>query len=76
MAKTITIHDFLTEKEIARALKLYQAAAPGTFNRTIVAKIIEPNMARINRALGQENDARYLGYAVEYVFSQAQRRAK
>lgn len=67
--KTISLTDFLTKKEIDLALRLYKTAAPGTFNKTIVPKIIEPNLARINAALGQENDPRYLGYMVEYVFS-------
>ena len=29
-------------------------------------EIIKPNIDRINKALGQENDPDYLAYAVEY----------
>lgn len=53
------LKDFLTDDEIRRAVKLKKCDA-------IQREIIEPNLARINRALGQENDARYLAYAVEY----------
>ena len=38
----------------------------------IQAQVIEPNMAAINAKLGQENDARYLAYAVVYALSQAE----
>lgn len=66
----MTIDQFLTPAEINRALRLYRTARPGTFAATLDAEIITPNLARINAALGQENDARYLAYAVEYVFLQ------
>lgn len=66
--KNIAITDFLTESEIHSATKLYRTASPGTFAKRCDEEIITPNMARINAALGQENDARYLAYCVEYVF--------
>jgi hypothetical protein len=37
----------------------------------ILSQVIEPNMADINRKLGQENDPRYLTYAVLYVLQRA-----
>lgn len=58
--KTITLSDFLTDKEIALAWRLEDA-------QDIAEKIIKPNIERINRALGQENDPLYLGYCTEYV---------
>jgi hypothetical protein len=67
-----SITDFLTPEEIERAQALWQELKDtGRFAATVARDIIEPNMARINAALGQENDARYLAYAVEYVFGQA-----
>lgn len=65
MAKTVTLYDFLTPAEIERASALYDAAPPGTFARLCEQEIIKPCLARINTALGQENDARYLAYVVE-----------
>lgn len=62
-SRTITINDFLTEKEIKQAIKLAEA-------EEIAEQIIKPNMDRINAALGQENDPLYLGYMVEYVVGQ------
>jgi hypothetical protein len=61
--KTMTLPDFLTANEIALAVTLK--------DRVLVRdEIIKPNMTRINAALGQENDADYLAYAVEYVMNQ------
>ncbi len=68
--RTMVITDFLTQDQINEAIKIYETAEPGTFARTLAEKIIEPNLAEINRKLGQENDARYLAYACEYVFNQ------
>lgn len=62
----VTIDQFLTEKEIKKAMKLRTA-------KLIADQIITPNLERINAALGQENDPMFLGYAVEYVISQASR---
>lgn len=38
-------------------------------------RIIEPNMERINKALGQENDATYLAYAIQFALNHAPRRS-
>jgi hypothetical protein len=69
--KTITINQFLTPAEITRAQALYQKLVnTGNFAVTLDAEIITPNIERINKALGQQNDPRYLAYAVEFVLSQ------
>ena len=69
--KQITIDQFLTEAEINRAAEMYaNLDGTGLFAATLAAQIIAPNIERINDALGQENDPRYLAYAVEYVFIQ------
>jgi hypothetical protein len=73
--KTVTLPDFLTEEQIAEAVQLYEAEAEGIdATEQILTRVIEPNMAAINKKLGQENDARYLAYAVVYALSQAARR--
>ena len=66
---TITLPQFLTEREIRQARVLYQAKVP-SYAQAVCARIIRPNIDRINKALGQENDPMYLAYAVEYVMSQ------
>ena len=60
--KKIKLTDFLTEEEIKKVQKLKTASK-------ICAEIIEPNLESINLKLGQKNDARYLSYLCEYVFS-------
>jgi hypothetical protein len=67
--RQVGLTDFLTEEEIARAIELYQICAAGSFARAVDAQIITPNIDRINAALGQENDPRYLAYAVDYILS-------
>ena len=62
--KTTTLPDFLTDEQIKKVQKLY----PDT--KAIQVQVIEPNMAEINRKLGQENNATYLAYAVVYVLDQ------
>lgn len=63
--KQVKISDFLNSNEIENAIKLYKSAPPGQFAKECADKIISPNLTRINSSLGQENDPRYLAYAVE-----------
>lgn len=66
--KTVTINQFLLPEEIERAVELYrQLADQGCFATTFADVVIAPNIERINKALGQDNDPVFLAYAVEYV---------
>lgn len=38
--------------------------------KSICDQVIQPNIERINKAIGQENDPMYLSYMCEYVVSQ------
>jgi hypothetical protein len=60
--KTITLTDFLTEKQIRRAIELKD-------RKKVRDELIIPNMTRINEKLGQENDPDYLSFAIEYVLT-------
>lgn len=71
MTKHVTLPDFLTDKQIAHAVKLYEAHGMDAVGK-IRIEVIEPNMAAINAKLGQENDARYLAYLVVHACSQAE----
>ena len=72
----ITIDQLLTPAELARAVELYKAhAGTGRFAATLDAEIITPNIERMNKALGQPNNPRYLAYAVEFVLSQVKTNA-
>lgn len=69
--KHISIGEFLTEDEIAHVKAVWERAEDTSqFVAIVQREVIEPNMARINATLGQENDARYLAYAVAAVFAQ------
>ena len=68
--KTMTLPQFLTESQIAHAVKLYEAHGMDAVGK-IQTEVIEPHMAAINEKLGQDNDARYIAYAVAYACSQA-----
>jgi hypothetical protein len=62
---TTSAKDFLTDAEIKKAIKLYRIAN-GSFHQRCMDEIIKPVITRINKALGQENDPRWLAYAVEF----------
>lgn len=59
----VTLGDFLTDAELLQAITLAD-------RRKIRDFIIQPNIERINQALGQENDPDYLAYAVVYSLSE------
>jgi hypothetical protein len=58
--------EFLTEDEIQLAARMWVEDKQHYANR-VCEKIIRPNIARINRSLGQENDPWYLAHALEFV---------
>ncbi len=67
--KEITIADILTDSEIDQARKLYgELKDTNTFASRVEDELIRPNIERINKKLGQENDTKYLAYCVEYFF--------
>jgi len=69
--KHISIGEFLTEEEIAHVKTVWERTGDTSeFVEVVQREVIQPNMARINATLGQENDARYLAYAVAAVFVQ------
>lgn len=72
MTRSMTLPDFLTDEQIEQARKIYVACQNSDKMPAseIAKQVIEPNMAEINRKLGQENDAHYLAFCCEYVFSQ------
>ena len=67
---TFTVGDILTDSEIDKALTMYRETITPeytgeSFHRRVAAELIKPHMVRINKALGQENDAMFLGYVIE-----------
>lgn len=74
MTRNISLRDFMTDLQIGKAFHIYvEAADQAEAQRRIRDEIIAPNMAEIDRRLGQENDADYLSYAVVYVCQEAWR---
>jgi hypothetical protein len=63
--KITCLGDFLTIKEFELADRMWRESEHDYASR-IAKRIIEPNIARINAALGQENSPMYLAYVVEY----------
>lgn len=70
----MTLPQFLTKAQIAEAVHLYEAHGDRAVDQ-IRVRVIEPNMDAINAKLSQENDPRYLAYAVVHVFTQAKKGA-
>ena len=71
--KNVKIGDFLTPQEIKRAEVIYRECNGSGFAKKVSAEIIEPNIDRINKAVGQKCLPLYLAYAVEYAMLQANR---
>jgi len=68
MSRGVSIDQFLTAAEIRKAAAIYKKhRGTGKVAAMIDAEIIAPNIERINKALGQPNNPRYLAYAVEFV---------
>lgn len=76
MPNSVRITDFLTPEEIQVAITMHRALERqgiwGTrgFARSFATQVIQPNIDRINKALGQENDPMYWAYMVEYILNQ------
>lgn len=66
MAKSFTVGELFTEIEIKRAVLIWKTDRTN-FHRRAVTEIVEPVLPRINKTTGQENDARYLAYMLEFV---------
>jgi hypothetical protein len=65
--RNVSVGELFTEEELRRAVRLYNRSAVGHFNKDCVREIVTPEVvARINKLLGQENDAGYLAYVIEY----------
>ncbi len=67
--------DFLNVEEIHLADRMWKESKHDYANR-IAKQIIEPNIARINAALGQENSPKYLAYVVEYIKEYSRKKAR
>jgi hypothetical protein len=66
--RTVTLSQFLTGAEIQRAVDMWNSGTRcSDYTHDVCEEIIRPNIDRINRALGQENDPMYLAYLVTYV---------
>lgn len=70
MARSMTLPDFLDQKQIESALALYKKfKGTGRVATEIAEQIIEPAKAEIERKLGQEVDSKFMAYACEHTFN-------
>lgn len=60
-SKSVCLNDFLSGEDLIRVCKI------GPDVDRLEAEVIRPQLAVINQKLGQENNARYLAYAVAHV---------
>lgn len=66
LPKTVRIGDMFTDAEITKMRKLFKE---GKRAKDIAAEVIEPVLKRVNESTGQDNDALFLAYAIEYALS-------
>jgi len=64
--KTLSLGQMFTDEEIDHACRLFaEHAKGGKFASIVEEEVVKPNIERINKATGQENDTRYLAYVLE-----------
>lgn len=68
MIKTFRVADIFTPYQLQRAQVILSDGE--NVHRRILAEAIEPFMEDINAKTGQENDADYMAYALEWVVQQ------
>jgi hypothetical protein len=61
----VSMPDLFTRAEITKARSLL-TKHKGEAHTYILTEVVQPRMAHINEVTGQENDDRYLAYAVVY----------
>lgn len=67
--KITSIGEFLTVAQIKTAQTIWKKDR-SNFHKRVLAEVVEPHMKEINRKLGQENNAGFIAYAIEYIFSE------
>ncbi len=65
VAKSVTIGELFIVPELKLAQKIWTKDRHN-FHQRVKDEIVTPAMVRINATTGQENDAAYLAYALEY----------
>lgn len=67
--KQVKLSEFLTDEEINLCMKVAETIQAGSTEYVdwVANGITGPNIDRINQKLGQENDPRYLAYAISWV---------
>lgn len=71
--KQVRVEDFLSVEQAHAMLHIWFADR-NNFHKRVIAEVLEPNMAEINRKLGQENSIAFLAYALEYACSEASKK--
>lgn len=66
--KTVRLGELFTAAEIAQAHNIF-TNDPTNFHKRVLDAIVTPNMERINKATGQENNPDYLAYVLEYAMN-------
>lgn len=71
--KQVSLKDFLDESEIKKIISISKKhdINSSSFITTVHDEVIKPNIAKINKKLGQENDPKFLSYAIQYIFMTA-----
>ena len=57
------ISDFLTKTQVNQAIKI------GANHKRLLNEIVLPNVAQINKRLGQENNPGFIAYVLEYALA-------
>jgi hypothetical protein len=72
--KSMRLDEVFSREDIIKILDLMATNPVGGVAKVICKEIVEPRMTLINEITGQENDAMYIAYAVEYVVGEEVRK--
>lgn len=67
--RSFPMSDLFTDAQLKRAMRIVHGSA--TPNAQLIDEIVTPRMGHINRVTGQQNDARYIAYALEAAVGEA-----
>lgn len=71
--KRITMYDILTQEQIKQARDIYREMSQYGCQQRLHDEIVVPNLAHINKKLGQENDPMFLSYLLQYSLGQEEK---
>ena len=66
LANGFDLNELFTKQELELARSIIKTTTTGQLNKQLTERVTEPALAHINKITGQENNARYWAYVLEW----------